>query len=113
MPVICCDACATDCSKSEYDLKWSVDVWVGRTVYVYGDAGALKKDHPVLAFLAANGCRAVHYLRDAGFSEFEKVGIALLQHMVATAQMSVWLAYAQATHVGWRAQSTSYCWGVL
>ena len=43
----------TDYSKNEYDAKWSADCWWSRDVIVYGDS-ALKKDHPVLAFLAAD-----------------------------------------------------------
>jgi dual specificity MAP kinase phosphatase len=44
---------APDYSKAEYDLKWSADVWWNKDVIVYGDA-SLKKDHPVVAFLAAD-----------------------------------------------------------
>lgn len=40
-----------DYSKNEYDVKWSADCWWGRDIIVYGDA-TLKKDHPVVAFLA-------------------------------------------------------------
>ncbi|EFN52440.1 hypothetical protein CHLNCDRAFT_138968 [Chlorella variabilis] len=40
-----------DYSKCEYDLKWSTDVWWNKDCIVYGEAG-LKRDHPVVAFLA-------------------------------------------------------------
>ncbi|KAI3430229.1 hypothetical protein D9Q98_004826 [Chlorella vulgaris] len=42
-----------DYSKADYDQRWSADVWWNRDVIVYGEAG-LKKDHPVVAFLAAD-----------------------------------------------------------
>jgi len=32
-------------------VRWHADIWWNRDVYVYGPAG-LKKDHPVLVFLA-------------------------------------------------------------
>jgi len=40
-----------DYSKNTYDLAWSKDCWWDRPVVVYGAAG-LKKDHPVVQFLA-------------------------------------------------------------
>ena len=46
---------AADYSKGEYDLKWSADCWWNRDVIVMGEAG-LKRDHPVLAFLARDKC---------------------------------------------------------
>lgn len=41
-----------DYSKRE-DLKWGADVWWGKDVIVYGEAG-LRRDHPVVAHLAAD-----------------------------------------------------------
>jgi len=40
-----------DYSKNQYDHQWSEDCWWDKHVIVYGDA-TLKKDHPVVAFLA-------------------------------------------------------------
>ncbi|GAB4815324.1 hypothetical protein N2152v2_002370 [Parachlorella kessleri] len=40
-----------DYSKNQYDYQWSEDCWWDKHVIVYGDA-TLKKDHPVVAFLA-------------------------------------------------------------
>ena len=48
---------AADYSKGEYDLKWSADCWWNRDVIVMGEAG-LKRDHPVIAFLARVKCVA-------------------------------------------------------
>ena len=45
---------SADFSKNEYEVKWGQDCWWGKDVYAYGDAG-LKRDHPVLAFLAKDG----------------------------------------------------------
>lgn len=44
-------AAAQDYSKNTYDLAWSKDCWWDKPVVVYGAAG-LKKDHPVVQFLA-------------------------------------------------------------
>lgn len=60
-----------DYSQSQYDLSWSQDCWWNRPVFVYGPA-ALKKDHPVVAFLQQEKrCRFVGYYKE-GFEEFEK-----------------------------------------
>ena len=40
-----------DYSKNTYDVKWSEQCWWDKPVVIYGDA-ALKKDHPVVAYLA-------------------------------------------------------------
>ncbi|GLC33296.1 hypothetical protein PLESTB_000349500 [Pleodorina starrii] len=60
-----------DYSASSYNIKWSQDCWWGRNVLVYGDDG-LKKDHPVVRFLASQGkCRALLYFKD-GYGAFER-----------------------------------------
>ncbi|KAG2450344.1 hypothetical protein HYH02_004849 [Chlamydomonas schloesseri] len=60
-----------DYSSASYNIKWSQDCWWGRNVLVYGEPG-LKKDHPVIAFLARQGkCRNLHYYKD-GFEAFSK-----------------------------------------
>ena len=53
-----------DYSQSEYDQRGSPDCWWARRVLVYGAPG-LKRDHPVLEFLATDGHAAwVGYLRE-------------------------------------------------
>ncbi|KAG2482605.1 hypothetical protein HYH03_018489 [Edaphochlamys debaryana] len=60
-----------DYSGSSYNIKWSQDCWWGRSVVVYGDPG-LRRDHPVLRFLAGQArCRGLSYLKE-GYAEFEK-----------------------------------------
>ncbi|GFR47235.1 hypothetical protein Agub_g8919, partial [Astrephomene gubernaculifera] len=60
-----------DYSASSYNIKWSQDCWWGRNVLVYGDSG-LKRDHPVIRFLATQGkCRSLHYYKD-GFEAFQR-----------------------------------------
>jgi dual specificity MAP kinase phosphatase len=46
-----CAVVLQDYSKNSYDMKWSDQCWWDRPVVVYGEAG-LKKDHPVVAYLA-------------------------------------------------------------
>ena len=43
-----------DYSKNIYDVAWQKDCWWDKPVILYGDP-KLKKDHPVVAFLAADG----------------------------------------------------------
>ena len=40
-----------DYSKNAYDVKWSEQCWWDKPVVIYGDA-SLKRDHPVVAYLA-------------------------------------------------------------
>lgn len=47
---MCCGG-LQDYSKNSYDVTWSQDCWWDKAVIVYGDS-KLKRDHPVVAFLA-------------------------------------------------------------
>ena len=42
-----------DYSKNTYNVTWQRDCWWDKPVVIYGDA-TLKKDHPVVAYLAAD-----------------------------------------------------------
>lgn len=43
-----------DYSQAEYHFPWSPDAYWGQPVVVYGEKG-LKRDHPVISFLEAEG----------------------------------------------------------
>jgi len=59
-----------DYSKSSYDMVWKQGLWWGKDVFIYGEEG-LKKDHPVIDFLAKeNQCRSLRYYRH-GFESLE------------------------------------------
>ena len=45
--------CPQDYSKNSYNVAWQRDCWWDKPVVIYGDAN-LKKDHPVVAYLAAD-----------------------------------------------------------
>lgn len=50
-----------DYSKNEYDVKWSTGCWWDKPVILFGPP-ALRKDHPVVAFLAKEGrARSLQY----------------------------------------------------
>lgn len=42
-----------DYSKNTYNVAWQKDCWWDKPVVIYGDVN-LKRDHPVVAFLAAD-----------------------------------------------------------
>eukprot|EP00884_Botryococcus_braunii_P013251 jgi/Botrbrau1/21927/Bobra.0249s0051.1 len=60
-----------DYSKNSYDVKWSPDCWWDKPVVVYGPAN-LKKDHPVVTFLAREGkCKILGVYKE-GIDAFAK-----------------------------------------
>lgn len=60
-----------DYSQASYSLGWSQGCWWGRHVLVLGPE-ALKKDHPVIAYLAKEGKAAsLHYFKE-GFAHIQQ-----------------------------------------
>lgn len=60
-----------DYSKNQYDVRFSTDCWWGKPVIVLGEE-ALKKDHPVIKFLAEEKrCKTLKIFRQ-GFTVLEE-----------------------------------------
>ncbi|BDA42767.1 probable dual specificity protein phosphatase 6 at N-terminal half [Coccomyxa sp. Obi] len=60
-----------DYSKNSYDVSWSQDCWWDKAVIVYGDS-KLKRDHPVVAFLANDKHAKSLAIYKEGFEGFQK-----------------------------------------
>ncbi|EIE24571.1 phosphatases II [Coccomyxa subellipsoidea C-169] len=60
-----------DYSKNSYDVSWSPDCWWDKAVIVYGDS-KLKRDHPVVAFLANDKHAKSLAIYKEGFEGFAK-----------------------------------------